>query len=88
MYLCFIAKTDELGGSDTPNIINPGDLLYSPDMPDQACGSIVNAVESFGDGFDALAVIQQSSVDDDKIHWNSLQGPLVQVKCLPYPLPQ
>lgn len=84
MYLCFIVKADK---SDTVNTVNPGDSLYSSDMPDQACGSIVNAVKSFDNGFDVLAVIQQSSIDDGEIHYGSLQGPVLQIKPLPYSLP-
>ncbi|MBP7953772.1 MAG: folate-binding protein YgfZ [Nitrosomonas sp.] len=78
MYLCHI---------NTTNTVNPGDLLYCADSTDQSCGSVVNAVASQShDGYDALAVIQQSSVEAGEIHWGSLLGPVVQIKTLPYPL--
>lgn len=79
MYLCHITTTDT---------VNPGDLLYYADSTDQSCGCIVNAVASQShDGYDALAVIQQSSVEASEIHWGSLRGPMIQIKTLPYPLP-
>lgn len=79
MYLCHVTTT---------NTVNPGDLLYCAENTDQSCGCIVNAATSEShNGYDALAVIQQSSVEEGKIHWGSLLGPIVQIKTLPYPLP-
>ena len=67
--------------------VKAGDELYSTDMDDQSSGNIVNAALSPNGGFDILAVIQQSSVDSCQIHWQSLQGPVLQIKSLPYSLP-
>ena len=78
MYLAHVATADT---------IKPGDPLYSCDMNHQSSGNIVNIAPSpYGD-FDVLAVIQQSSVETCEIHWQSLQGPSLQIKPLPYPLP-
>lgn len=79
MYCCFIAKVEKTA------TVNPGDLLYSANMPDQACGTIVNAVHSNG-GFDALAVIQHGCVEGGEVHWGSLQGPVIQINALSYSL--
>ncbi|AEJ01125.1 folate-binding protein YgfZ [Nitrosomonas sp. Is79A3] len=67
--------------------VKAGDELYSIDMDDQSSGNIVNAALSPNGGFDILAVIQQSSVDSSQIRWQSLQGPVLQIKSLPYSLP-
>lgn len=67
--------------------VKAGDELYSIDMDDQSSGNIVSAALSPNGGFDVLAVIQQSSVDSSQIRWQSLQGPVLQIKSLPYSLP-
>ncbi|PXX14668.1 hypothetical protein C8R27_11422 [Nitrosomonas ureae] len=71
----------------TTETIKAGDALYSADMVDQSCGNIVNIAPSPCGGYDALAVIQQSSVNTCNIHWQSLQGPTLKIKSLPYTLP-
>lgn len=78
MFLAHIGSTQT---------IQAGDALYSSDMEDQSSGNIVNAAPSPQGGFDVLAVIQQSSVDTGGIHWQSLQGPTLEIKPLPYSLP-
>ncbi len=75
MFLAHIATTET---------VKTGDALYSTDMNDQSSGNIVNAVSSPDGGFDVLAVIQQSSVDTCTIHWQTLQGPVLKIKSLPY----
>lgn len=71
----------------TTETIKAGDALYSADMGEQSSGNIVNAASSPNGGVDVLAVIQQSSIDASTIHWQSLQGPRLEIKSLPYPLP-
>lgn len=71
----------------TAEAVRAGDELYSIDMGDQSSGNIVNVALSPNGGVDILAVIQQSSVDSSPIRWQSLQGPVLQIKSLPYPLP-
>lgn len=78
MFLAHIAATET---------VKAGDTLYSRDMNDQSSGDIVNAAPSPYGGYDVLAVIQQSSVDIGGIHWQSLRGPALEMKPLPYPLP-
>ncbi len=78
MYLAHVATADT---------VKPGDPLYCSDTNDQSIGNIVNIAPSpYGD-FDVLAVIQQSSVETCEIHLQSLQGPSLQIKPLPYSLP-
>ena len=78
MFLAHITTTDT---------IKAGDALYSTDMNNQSSGNIVNVAPSPHGGFDVLAVIQQSSVATCEIHWQSLQGPMLKIKPLPYSLP-
>ncbi len=86
-YLGKLKRRMFLAHIDTVQTITAGDALYSSDMADQSSGNIVNAALSPHGGFDVLAVIQQSSVDACRIHWQSLQGPTLEISPLPYPLP-
>ncbi len=85
-YLGKLKRRMFLAYIDTTQTITAGDALYSSDMEDQSSGNIVNAALSPQGGFDVLAVIQQSSVDACRIHWQSPQGPVLEIKSLPYPL--
>lgn len=64
----------------------PGDECYSAEMPDQAIGMIVNAAPAPSGGYDVLAVLQMSSAESNPIHWKSLDGPVLKLDTLPYPL--
>ena len=64
-----------------------GNELFSTDMPDQPCGTIINASCSPYSGFDLLAVIQISSRNTSEVHLKSVHGSLLQFKQLPYTLP-
>ena len=66
-----------------------GDPLYSAEFgADQSCGTIVTAAPAPGGGFDALAVIQISSVSrGPAVHWQTPAGPALVFLPLPYGLP-
>ena len=66
---------------------NPGDELFSADMPDQATGMIVNAAPAPTGGYDVLAVLQIASMEGNAIHWKSLDGPTLKLGVLPYAIP-
>lgn len=70
-----------LGADAAPQ---PGDRLYSADLGDQACGTIVNAAAAPAGGYDVLAVAQISCIAAGTIHWQSLQGPELELLPLPY----
>ncbi len=72
-----------IGGDAAPQ---PGDRLYSADLGDQACGTIVNVADAPAGGFDVLAVAQLSSIAAGSLHWQSQQGPALELLPLPYPL--
>jgi hypothetical protein len=63
-----------------------GDEIYSPDMEGQAMGMVVNAQPAPEGGWDALAVMQISSVATQPLHLKSLEGALLSLQDLPYSL--
>jgi tRNA-modifying protein YgfZ len=65
---------------------NAGDELFSPDLPDQAAGSIANIAPAPGGGFDVLAVAHSSSVDAGEVRLGSRDGPRLAFRPLPYPV--
>jgi folate-binding protein YgfZ len=65
----------------------PGDALYAPNLPGQTAGTIVDAQPSPHGGYDLLAVIQISSVEQGELHLESIEGARVKIEELPYPLP-
>jgi tRNA-modifying protein YgfZ len=65
----------------------PGDNLYTPDMGDQASGTVVNAAPAPAGGFDLLAVAQIESIKAGQpLHWKSVDGPVLTLHPLPYSL--
>lgn len=64
----------------------PGDKLYSPSYPDQASGMIVSAAVSDSDKRDVLAVVQCADIGKGGVHWQTPDGPELQIVPLPYPV--
>jgi folate-binding protein YgfZ len=62
----------------------PGDKLYSQPFGDQACGMIVAASTAGEKSYNVLAVIQTSTLTTDSVHWQSSDGPVLQIQPLPY----
>lgn len=71
----------------TDEAVQAGDRLYSADMAGQSTGTIVNAMPAASHGYEALAVIQKSSVDAGEVHLGSLDGPVLKLQPLPYAVP-
>lgn len=65
-------------------VMSPGDEIFSPDMEGQAMGMVVNAQAAPAGGWDALAVMQISSVASQPLHLKSLDGALLNLQNLPY----
>ena len=61
-----------------------GDEIFSADMEGQATGMVVNAQSSPQGGWDALAVVQISSVATQTLHVGASDGVLLTVLDLPY----
>lgn len=66
----------------------PGDALYSAAFgADQASGAVLTAAPAQGGGYDALAVIQTGAVASGRVTWKAPDGPAVELKPLPYSIP-
>jgi len=70
----------------TDEVVSPGDDFFDADIEDQSCGKIVNVAPSPIGGYDALAVIQNSSIEAGKIYWKKTQNFVVEIEKLPYML--
>ena len=64
--------------------MTPGDEIFSPDVPGQATGMIVNAQPAPAGGWDALAVIQVSSALGYPLSLKAVDGELLSLWNLPY----
>ncbi len=56
--------------------IKAGDVLHSPDNPDQSCGMVMTVAPSPTGGYEALAVIQSNFAGNVRV--GSLEGPQVE----------
>ena len=63
-----------------------GDKLYSAAFGSQACGTIVDATTAPEGGYDALAVVQIDQARDGNLHLQGADGPLLELRDLPYPV--
>jgi tRNA-modifying protein YgfZ len=63
-----------------------GGKLYSAETGEQSCGTIVNAAPAPEGGHEVLAVIQMTSAETGDVRWKALDGPLLEISSLPYPL--
>lgn len=64
-----------------------GAELYSPELPGQSCGLVVNAAPAPEGGTDVLAVMQVSSHEAGEVRLGSPDGPRLAFAQLPYELP-
>lgn len=65
----------------------PGTPLVSPVFGDQACGSVLDAVDLPGGGAELLAVVQVSAADAPGLRLGSADGAPLEPLPLPYTLP-
>lgn len=85
-YLGKIKRRMYLAHIPTAAVVMAGDELFSAEMAEQSCGKIVNSMPSPNGGVDVLAVIQIKSIDAGSIHWQRLDGPMLEIIPLPYSL--
>lgn len=78
-----VARTQYLGKVkrhlfrlSSPQALKAGDVLYSPDNPDQACGMVMSAAPAPTGGFAGLGVVQSNF--SDNVHLESREGPQIQ----------
>lgn len=69
---------------NSPAVVMAGDNLFSSDMQNQSCGTVVNAAPSPDGGVDILAVIQISSVEANTVYWKAPDGLPLTMHPLPY----
>ncbi len=72
-----------LGDSACPRA---GTDLYSPNLPDQSCGKVIDAVSSPGGGCELLASMQMSSAEGGDVRVGAPDGPRLEFRPLPYPV--
>lgn len=61
-------------------VLQAGDVLHSPDNPDQSCGMVMTAAPSPAGGFEALAVVQSNH--SQNVRLGSLEGPEVRASAV------
>lgn len=87
-YLGKLKQRTYLAHVDSETAPQPNDALYSDDYAGQSSGSILNAAPAPAGGYDVLATLHCSSVNDARVvHWNSPQGAVLDFQTLPYPFP-
>jgi hypothetical protein len=64
----------------------PGDEVYSPVLPDQVAGTVVNAAPAPAGGYDLLVVLRLDCRDDDQVHLGAPGGARLQFQPMPYAL--
>ena len=83
-YLGKLKRRMYLAHIGTSEPVCAGDELFDAQFDTQACGQIVNAAPAPNDGYDVLAVIQQSSIDTSAITWKKPQGCILVINELHY----
>ncbi|MEW5893083.1 MAG: folate-binding protein [Pseudomonadota bacterium] len=88
-----VARTQYLGKTKRRTYLahvdgaaQPGDEVFSPDLPGQACGVIANSAPAPEGGSDVLVVMQVSSHETGQVHWQRPDGPPLRFEPLPYAL--
>lgn len=66
------------------NTIAIGSDLFTPEFGAQSCGKIIAAETSPEGGTDVLAVMQISAFESGEVHLDSIDGPLLNLRTLPY----
>lgn len=64
----------------------PGADLFSPDLPDQSCGKVIEAAPCPSGGCELLASMLMSSAEGGDVRVGSAGGPRLQFRTLPYAL--
>jgi folate-binding protein YgfZ len=85
-YLGQLKRRMLLAHVDGGALPRPGDQLFSRALEGQACGMVINAQGAPEGGYDLLAVIQTSSLEQATVHLNAADGPPLRMDPLPYSL--
>lgn len=68
------------------NCPRPGTDLFSPDLPDQSCGKVIEAAPSPAGGCEMLASMLMSSAETGDVRLGCADGPRLEFRSLPYAL--
>jgi len=68
----------------TQQVPRPGDAIHTPDLPGQTVGTVVDARCSPESGYDMLAVIHKSSVQEGSLYLSGDQEARLSIEDLPY----
>ena len=85
-YLGKLKRRMYLLHADSDITPQPGDELYCKSSAESACGKIVEAQAAPDGGVDLLAVIQIAKAESESVYLESLAGPELQMRELPYPV--
>ena len=64
----------------------PGTDLYSPDLPDQSCGKVIESAPSPAGGCEILASMLMASAEAGEVRVAAADGLRLSFRSLPYPL--
>lgn len=64
----------------------PGTDLFSPELPEQSCGKVIQAAPSPSGGCELLASMLMSSAEGGDVHLGSADGQRLEFRSLPYAL--
>ena len=73
---------------DSLPLPSPGQSVYAPEFGGQAAGTIANVAPSAEGGFDALVVAQLESINANSLRLGTVNGPLLELRALPYAVPE
>ncbi|MDP3669063.1 MAG: folate-binding protein YgfZ [Telluria sp.] len=80
-------KRRMLAASVSAPVVAAGMEIFAGSDPEQPCGMIVNAERSADETFDCLVEIKIAAAAEGAIHLGTVDGPALQFRALPYPLP-
>ncbi|MGI4813684.1 MAG: YgfZ/GcvT domain-containing protein [Janthinobacterium lividum] len=64
-----------------------GDDVFDAATPNEACGTIINVAATPGGGVDCLAELKLAALESGgSLHWRQIDGPLLHLQALPYPV--
>lgn len=73
-----------VSGVDTPQ---PGDSIYTSNLPDQSAGTVLLAAASPNSGHELLAIIHSDSIARGDLRLHDTDGTALAIEPLPYSLP-
>ncbi len=73
--------------NDTTALPSPGTAVYSPNLPGQGTGAVIDAQWSPRGGVDLLVIVHLDSGRANDLHLHDFSGPRLELSSLPYAVP-